>query len=135
MKSLAWQTPEQFTELLALIRSLGDQVKMVTLREPPGIQWQDLIDLGYLHHPPVNPLNGHSLVVTDASKGPAGWLWVLPGDGKCDLYAIDSSGTEQFDESPVAAPPTSPPPPPPGGPPPPKSPPKGGGKKPPSKMA
>jgi hypothetical protein len=38
-----WRTPEQFLELMGLIRSLGDQVKAVKMDEPPGIQLQDLV--------------------------------------------------------------------------------------------
>ena len=38
-----WRTPEQFIELMGLVRSLGDQVKVVKMDEPPGIQLQDLI--------------------------------------------------------------------------------------------
>jgi predicted acetyltransferase len=41
---MAWRTPQQFAELLGVIRSLGDQVATVSMREPPGIQLQDLID-------------------------------------------------------------------------------------------
>jgi len=33
----------QFLELMALLKGLGDQVYLVTMREPPGIQLQDLI--------------------------------------------------------------------------------------------
>ncbi len=40
---LAYQTKQQFLELLALIKSLGDQVRSVSLIEPPNIQLQDLI--------------------------------------------------------------------------------------------
>lgn len=40
---LAYQTGAQFLELLSLLRSLGDQVRRVSLREPPGIQMQDFI--------------------------------------------------------------------------------------------
>ena len=43
-ESMAYQTREQFLELLALMRSWGDQVRMITLEEPPGIQLQDLVD-------------------------------------------------------------------------------------------
>ena len=38
-----WRTPEQFMELMGLIHSLGDQVKVVKMDEPPGIQLQDLV--------------------------------------------------------------------------------------------
>ncbi len=41
---LAYQTPQQFLELMALLRSLGDQVRVVKMREPQGIQLQDLLD-------------------------------------------------------------------------------------------
>ena len=40
---LTYRTPEQFLELMALLKNLGDQVLMVRMREPPGIRLQDLI--------------------------------------------------------------------------------------------
>jgi len=40
---MAYQTGEQFLELMALLRSLGDQVRLVRMNEPPGIQLQDLM--------------------------------------------------------------------------------------------
>lgn len=40
---LAFQTSNQFIELMALIKSLGDQIRLVKMREPAGIQLQDLI--------------------------------------------------------------------------------------------
>lgn len=39
----AYQTPDQLFELLALIRSLGDQVSSFSMEEPPEIQMQDLL--------------------------------------------------------------------------------------------
>ena len=39
----AYQSTEQLLELLALIRSLGDQVYSLAMKEPPEIQFQDLI--------------------------------------------------------------------------------------------
>lgn len=39
----AYQTPEQLFELLALIKSFGDQVSSVTMQEPAEIQMQDLL--------------------------------------------------------------------------------------------
>ena len=39
----AYQTPAQLFELLALIKSLGDQVLMFAMEEPPDIQFQDLL--------------------------------------------------------------------------------------------
>lgn len=40
---LVFQTAAQFQELMALIRTLGDQVRLMWLREPQGIQLQDLV--------------------------------------------------------------------------------------------
>ena len=39
----AYRTPEQLLELLALIRSLGDQVVVVSMEEPAEIQFQDVL--------------------------------------------------------------------------------------------
>jgi hypothetical protein len=41
---MVFQTVEQFRELMALLQSLGDQVRAVSLREPPGIQMQDMLE-------------------------------------------------------------------------------------------
>ena len=41
---MVFQAAEQFQELMALLQSLGDQVRAVSLREPPGIQIQDLLE-------------------------------------------------------------------------------------------
>jgi hypothetical protein len=41
---LAWQTQQQFLELMGLIKSLGDQVALIRIREPAGVQFQDLLD-------------------------------------------------------------------------------------------
>jgi len=41
---MAFRTSEQFHELLAVMRSWGDQVHLVRLAQPPGIQLQDLIE-------------------------------------------------------------------------------------------
>ena len=40
---MAYQTREQFLELLGLLRGLGDQVRSIRMVEPPQIQMQDLI--------------------------------------------------------------------------------------------
>ncbi|MFQ6065700.1 MAG: GNAT family N-acetyltransferase [bacterium] len=44
IKWMTFRTPHQFLELMALIRNLGDQVRLVKMREPPGIQLQDLLE-------------------------------------------------------------------------------------------
>jgi hypothetical protein len=41
---ITWQTPEQFLELIGLLKNLGDQVCQVQLREPAAIQLQDLLE-------------------------------------------------------------------------------------------
>jgi len=43
MQWMAYRTGEQFLELMALLKNLGDQVRQVTMRERPGIQMQDLL--------------------------------------------------------------------------------------------
>jgi len=40
---LVYQTRDQFLELMALLQSLGDQVRLVRMLEPQGIQLQDLL--------------------------------------------------------------------------------------------
>lgn len=40
---MTYRTKEEFLELLALLKSLGDQIHSVELREPPGVQLQDLL--------------------------------------------------------------------------------------------
>ncbi len=41
---MTFRTSDQFLELMALIKTLGDQVRLVSMREPQGIQLQDLLD-------------------------------------------------------------------------------------------
>jgi len=43
LKFFVYQTYDQLLELLALLKSLGDQIRLVSLIEPPEIQLQDLI--------------------------------------------------------------------------------------------
>lgn len=40
---MCYRTKDQFLELMALLKSLGDQVRLVRMGEPPGIQLQDLV--------------------------------------------------------------------------------------------
>jgi hypothetical protein len=41
---MSYRTWEQFLELMALLRNLGDQVLLVCVQEPPGVQLHDLIE-------------------------------------------------------------------------------------------
>jgi len=47
---MTFQTPEQFLELMALIKSLGDQIRLVEMREPQSIQIQDLLERPFWRH-------------------------------------------------------------------------------------
>ena len=47
---MAYETAEQFLELMALIQSMGDQVILVRMREPARYQIQDLIDTPFRRH-------------------------------------------------------------------------------------
>ena len=49
VKWIVYRTREQFLELMAVIKSLGDQVRLVRMEEPPGIQLQDLIQQPFKH--------------------------------------------------------------------------------------
>ena len=55
--SMAFQTNEQFIELMALLKSLGDQIRLVKMREPSGIQLQDLVQTPFRYR-----------IVTEKSK-------------------------------------------------------------------
>lgn len=46
---LAYQTPAQLLELLALLKSLGDQISLVIMREPGDIQLQSLLRQPFRH--------------------------------------------------------------------------------------
>ncbi len=46
---LSYRTPAQFLELMGLLRSLGDQISLIRLHEPPGIQLQDLVNKPLRH--------------------------------------------------------------------------------------
>ena len=41
---MSYQNYDQFIELMALVKSLGDQLLSVEMTEPPGIQFQDLLN-------------------------------------------------------------------------------------------
>lgn len=45
----AYQTLDQFLELMALLRTLGDQIRLVRMREPRDIQFQDLLKQPFRH--------------------------------------------------------------------------------------
>ena len=47
---MAYETADQFLELMALIQSMGDQIALVRMREPASIQIQDLIHAPFRRH-------------------------------------------------------------------------------------
>ena len=49
VQMLAYQTPDQLLELLALLKSLGDQLSLVIMREPGDIQLQSLLRQPFRH--------------------------------------------------------------------------------------
>lgn len=46
---MAYETHNQLLDLLALLKSLGDQIKLVSMIEPPGIQIQDFLTKPFFH--------------------------------------------------------------------------------------
>ncbi|MGD0110282.1 MAG: GNAT family N-acetyltransferase [Armatimonadota bacterium] len=49
VKWCVFRSREQFLELMALVKSLGDQVRLVEMHEPAGIQLQDLLEKPFKH--------------------------------------------------------------------------------------
>ncbi len=49
IEMMAYRNYDQFMELLALIQSFGDQVRLVSMIEPPCVQMQDFISKPFLH--------------------------------------------------------------------------------------
>ncbi|MEN6400357.1 MAG: GNAT family N-acetyltransferase [Armatimonadia bacterium] len=50
VKYLVYRTREQFLELMAVLKTLGDQVYVVNIPEPPGVQLQDLVHQPFRAH-------------------------------------------------------------------------------------
>ncbi len=46
---MAYQNKEQFMELMSILKSLSDQIHMIIMREPPGIQFQDILKRPFRH--------------------------------------------------------------------------------------
>lgn len=46
---MSYQDHAQFLELMALVKSFGDQVPLVTMAAPPNIQMQDLLERPFYH--------------------------------------------------------------------------------------
>jgi hypothetical protein len=49
VKWCVFHSRDEFLELMALVKSLGDQVRLVEMREPAGIQLQDLLEKPLKH--------------------------------------------------------------------------------------
>ncbi len=44
VKWMTYQDREQFMDLMSILKSLSDQVNLIIMREPPGIQFQDMLN-------------------------------------------------------------------------------------------
>jgi predicted acetyltransferase len=78
---MSYQSFDQLLELIALLRNLGDQVRLVRLTEPAHIQMQDLIS-GPFSHDRVTEHSGFQTQITAA----ANWqvrICDLPGCLQC----------------------------------------------------
>lgn len=42
---MVWETDKQFQELIAVLAGQGDQILKMSIIQPPGIQWQDLLTM------------------------------------------------------------------------------------------
>jgi hypothetical protein len=65
---MVFRTPEQFRELMALLRSFGDQVRLIHLRQPPGLQFQDMLSRP-LRHRSITRRGGFE----NAASATGGW--------------------------------------------------------------
>jgi type II secretory pathway pseudopilin PulG len=84
---------------LQIIRHQIEFYRAQTRSDPQLIanQWGDLVLGGYLHNPPVNPLNTSPLVA--GAPGPnVGWIWRDQGNGTMELYATDATGMAEYIE-------------------------------------
>jgi len=66
IKWVSFQTWDQFLELMALIKSLGDQVRLVRMREPQGIQLQDLLNKPFKQYQVSAKSNFESIMRAEA---------------------------------------------------------------------
>lgn len=63
---MAYQNYEQFLELMSVLKSLSDQVHTVRLREPPGIQIQDILLKPFKYREITKHTNFESSMVSSA---------------------------------------------------------------------
>jgi hypothetical protein len=77
VKWLAYRSREEFLELLALLQGLGEQVHVVRLPQPPGMQLQDLVRKPF-HRKRV----GHGTRFETGTRSYAWWQLRI-----CDLAA------------------------------------------------
>ena len=68
VKWMTYQNPEQFLELMGVIRSIGDQVRLVTMILPPHVQLQDLLE-----EPMQNRMTSHGGHLATFSHSLAWW--------------------------------------------------------------
>lgn len=75
---MAYQNYDQFFELLALIKSLGDQIMLIKMLEPPGIYMQDFLD-----YPFYNRMLSKDSIYMNQNKTMAYWQIRILNIFKC----------------------------------------------------
>ncbi len=88
---LAYRSPEEFIELMGVIRSLGDQVRMVSMTQPANIQIQDL-----LNGPLQNRMTTHKSRFETFLKSNAYWQNRINDLPACLAQTHLSGPTTQF---------------------------------------
>jgi len=86
---MAYQNWDQFLDLLALMKSLGDQIRVMKLNEPTGIQFQDFLKRPF-HHQVVSKKSDFS----QTNRALAYWQMRINDIPKC-------VGLNQFDCEPI----------------------------------
>ncbi|MDP6986604.1 MAG: hypothetical protein QGG74_01045 [Phycisphaerales bacterium] len=94
---MAYENPDQFIELLSVLKSLGDQIHGVSMMDPPHVQMQDMLETPFLTlrsrdggafdvKPRSNAWEQIRILDLDACIAPV----QLPGDGvRCTLHLDD----------------------------------------------
>lgn len=83
---------------LQIIRHQIEYYRAREFAEPDmlGGQWDDLVQLDYLHSVPVNPYNNSSTIAAAAGPG-VGWVWRDNGFGTNQIYGTDNNFNEWVD--------------------------------------
>ena len=88
---MTFQNRERFLELMALIKGLSDQVRLIRMREPAGMQLQDLLDRPFRHRSLTERSHFENRLAADAF-----WQVRMLDLGKCLAHTHLRWGETRF---------------------------------------